>query len=182
MDRIDLISLRSWLYIVLLLFSFILFALCAARINYTTNLPLGDPLNRGIDFYDPAVVELLVTTLLAMLWSGFMLYLYFRDTLNPYIRTYRAELIALMILWLLWLGGAAAASSIWGGLEWCQQFEPCRVLSALLAFAWLGWITLTAIIAVSSRVSWEHGGLTTTLHGRSSSRAAGPPPPPKPSV
>ncbi|ESK86432.1 hypothetical protein Moror_4939 [Moniliophthora roreri MCA 2997] len=174
MARLDFIVVRIWLYITLLVFSFILFALCCARINYTTNLSFEDPLNEGRRFYDPVVVELLVATLLTMGWCAFMIFLYFKDTVNPVIRHYREELIVLLILWLLWLGGAAAASDIWGGLNWCQQFQPCRVLSALLAFAWLGFITLTAIIGVSSYVSWSYGGLVTPLHRRDSSREKNP--------
>ncbi|KAK7046128.1 hypothetical protein VNI00_007131 [Paramarasmius palmivorus] len=102
------------------------------------------------------------------------IFLYFRNTVNPVIKHYREELVVLLILWLLWLGGAAAASDIWSGLSWCQRFQPCRVLSALLAFVWLGFLTLTAIIALSSYVSWQYGGLVTPLHRSDSSREKNP--------
>jgi hypothetical protein len=39
------------------LFSFILFALTVARINYTENLPRGDPLNHGVSFYGELYIE-----------------------------------------------------------------------------------------------------------------------------
>ncbi|KAF5365138.1 hypothetical protein D9757_012617 [Collybiopsis confluens] len=131
------------------LFSLILFAISCARINYTLHLPRGDPLNGGRDFYgtrcwikmaiyegllpsvpylysriDPVVPELIVTTLISML---------------PFPRMYGDELIGLTMLWLLWIGGAAAAS----------QFQACQLLSALEAFAWLGWLVLSGIIAIS---------------------------------
>ncbi|KAG7098177.1 hypothetical protein E1B28_000145 [Marasmius oreades] len=162
MAGIDLISTRAWLYVVLLVFSFILFALCATRISFT---------NENFGGHDPSVVELLVTTILTMIWCAFMLFLFFRDTVNPIVRFYLHEIIALLVLWILWLGGAAAASSVFSGVEFCPRFEQCSLLSAILAFAWLGWITLTAIVAVSAWVSRQHGGLGTTLHGRGSSRA-----------
>ncbi|KAF5362651.1 hypothetical protein D9758_009611 [Tetrapyrgos nigripes] len=83
----------------------------------------------------------------------------------PVIRLFRDEIIVLTILWLFWLGGTAAAT----------QFEPCRVLSALLAFAWLGFITLTFLIGVSCRMSYVRGGLTEPLpvNGSRSNAGAG---------
>ncbi|KAF9255619.1 hypothetical protein L218DRAFT_1008396 [Marasmius fiardii PR-910] len=165
-SRIDLVIIRAWLYIVLFVFSLILFAICAARISFT---------NSNFGGYNPSVVEMLVTAILAMFWCGFMLFLFFADVVNPFIQLYRDELIGLLILWLLWIGGAAAVSAVFTGVENCQWNDQCRLLSALLAFAWLGWITLTVIIALSAYISWKHGGLTTALHGRSSSRAVVPP-------
>lgn len=41
-------------------FSVILLGLTAARIHYTTNLPSGDPLNGGHDFYGQSLVLVLV--------------------------------------------------------------------------------------------------------------------------
>ncbi|KAJ8073878.1 hypothetical protein PM082_012156 [Marasmius tenuissimus] len=158
----DFISIRAWLYIALVVFSFILLALCAARISFTNDVAGG---------YEASVVELLVSTILALLWTGFMLLLYFTSTSNRLIRFYRDELIALVILWLLWLGGAAAASDIFRGCSVVgDRFFGCRYTSAILAFAWLGWITLTALLGVSAYIGWKHGGLTTELHGRNSSR------------
>ncbi|KAL0574011.1 hypothetical protein V5O48_007933 [Marasmius crinis-equi] len=65
-------ALRIGLYFALSLFAIVLLGLCAARINYTTNLPAGDPLNGGVHFYDPIVAELLATSILTMLWSWFI--------------------------------------------------------------------------------------------------------------
>lgn len=49
--------------------SFILFALTVSRIQYTTHLRPSDPLNHGVSFYDPIVVELLVCVLVILLVS-----------------------------------------------------------------------------------------------------------------
>ncbi|KAF9075366.1 hypothetical protein BDP27DRAFT_1285954 [Rhodocollybia butyracea] len=141
---------RVGLYGALLIFSFILFVLSCARINYTLHLSRGDPLNNGRDFYDPVVPELIFTTLVTMGWSGLMLFLFFKGTLKiRFLRLYGDELVGLVILWLFWIGGAAAASTLWGNLSFCQQFQACQVLSALETFAWFGWLTLTAMIIIS---------------------------------
>jgi len=154
------------------LFSFILFALSAARIHYTTHLPRGDPLNGGNDFYDPVVAELLFTTLITMAWSGFIIYCIHRRVENKYVHTFRGELIGLAVLWLFWIAGAAVASSFWGNLGWCQQFEACRLLTALVAFSWLGWLVLTAIIGISLMFTIANRAFTEPLHGRWDPRAS----------
>ncbi|KIK53434.1 hypothetical protein GYMLUDRAFT_49325 [Collybiopsis luxurians FD-317 M1] len=132
--------IRTFLYIALLVFTFILFVLCCVRINETLS----------VNFYDPVIAELLFTSIATMLWLVLMLCIFFIENIKfHYIRLYWQEFIGLVILWFLWIGGAAAASSIFGDLENCQHFESCRILSALLAFAWLGWIVLTVIIIIS---------------------------------
>ncbi|KAE9398865.1 hypothetical protein BT96DRAFT_713522 [Gymnopus androsaceus JB14] len=142
--------IRAGLYVALLIFSFILFALSCARINYTLHLSRTDPLNRGISFYDPVIPELIFTTLVTMAWSGLMLVLFFSDALKiPFLKRHGEELIGIIVLWFFWVGGAAAASALWGDLSFCQQFQTCQVLSALEAFAWFGWLTLTALIVLS---------------------------------
>ncbi|THU90554.1 hypothetical protein K435DRAFT_728250 [Dendrothele bispora CBS 962.96] len=154
---------RIGLYITLLVFSFILFCLCCARIHYTTTLSRRDPLNNGVPFYDPSVAELIFTTLVTMMWIGFMMFLFFKRMELKFPRLFRDELIIMIILWVFWLGGTSAATAVWPDLSFCQQFETCRVLSALLGFAWLGFITLTFLIGVSCWMSYRRGGLTEPL-------------------
>jgi hypothetical protein len=157
---------RIVLYCVLAFFSFLLFCLCAARLNYTTHLPRGDTLNGGVNFYDPIVVELLVTTLFTIPWAAFAAYsIHFRYE-NRYVCTFRAEAIVMSILWLFWIVGASIASSIWGNLSWCQQFEACRVLSALLAFAWLGWLALSVLLGFCLLFCFANSAFMEPLHGR----------------
>ena len=45
----------------------------AGRIFYTEHLDNGDPLDNGVDYYDPIVVELLVCALLLI---GISIFLY----------------------------------------------------------------------------------------------------------
>ncbi|KAF9064777.1 hypothetical protein BDP27DRAFT_1193957, partial [Rhodocollybia butyracea] len=142
--------IRVGLYGALLVFSLGLLVLACARINYTLHLASTDPLNNGKAFYDPVVPELIFTTLITMGWSGLMLFLFFNNTSKiQFLRLYGDELIGLVLLWLLWIGGAASATTLWGNLSFCQQFSPCQIISALETFAWFGWITLTAMIIIS---------------------------------
>ncbi|KAH0579507.1 hypothetical protein J132_11211 [Termitomyces sp. J132] len=168
----DLPPVRMGLYAVLGFFSFLLFCLSAARLGYTTNLPEGDPLNGGRNFYDPIVVELLFTTLMTMPWCGYVTYCIYKRFEARYLSTFRDELIMLVVLWFFWIIGAAIASSIWGDLTWCSQFNACRVLSALEAFAWLGWIALTMLVIVSALFGFANKAFLEPLHGRWDPRAS----------
>ncbi|KAI0751917.1 hypothetical protein C8Q80DRAFT_1098279 [Daedaleopsis nitida] len=142
--------IRLPLYIILWVFSALLFILTCVRLGYTLHLPRGDPLNGGVNFYDPIVVELLVCSLLTLssipLVLGWVppIYLSRSSTSNNLL-----ELSALSFLWLLWLIGCCVSTSIWPSLAFCYQFEPCRVLTAMMAFAWLGWTALVGLIIVA---------------------------------
>jgi len=161
--QLDLPILRIGLYGGLMLFSFILFCLSAARLNYTTHVLPGDS---GRGFYDPIVVEILIATLLTIPWSIFIVWSIHKRYENPYLSTFRGEIIGLSVLWIFWTAGAAGASHPWGSLSWCQQFDACRLLSALVAFSWLGWLTLSAILALSLLFSLANKALMEPLHGR----------------
>ncbi|KAJ4490738.1 hypothetical protein J3R30DRAFT_3424752 [Lentinula aciculospora] len=144
--------IRAGLYASLLVFTFILFVLCCSRINDTLQL----------HFYDPVIAELLFTSIVTMLWCALMLCIFFIETIKfEFLRLYWQELIGLVILWFFWIGGAAAASSIFGDLVSCQQLQACQILSAILAFAWLGWIILTVMLIISIVVL-----ITSTRNGR----------------
>ncbi|KXN83206.1 hypothetical protein AN958_01720 [Leucoagaricus sp. SymC.cos] len=158
--------IRFGLYAVLTIFSFILFCLTAARIGYTTNLPHGDPLNGGVNFYEPYAAELLFTGLITVLWCIFVLFAMLKRLEFRFIATFLGEIVVLAILWLFWIVGAGVASASWIGLEGCQLFEACRLLSALLGFAWLSWIVLTALLIVTVLFSLANNALQQPLHGR----------------
>jgi len=130
----DLPPVRLGLYGALGFFSFLVFCLSAARLQYTTHIPGGDPLDGGRDFYDPIVVELLFTTLMTMPWCGYLIFCIYKRFEARYVSTFLEELIGLSVLWLFWIIGASIASSFWGDLSFCQRINACRVLSALVAF------------------------------------------------
>lgn len=169
---VDLPALRIALYFALAIFSIVLLGLTAARIHYTTHLPPGDPLNGGADFFDPIVAELLVTSLLVIAWSFFIIHSIHKRNENRFISTFRGELVGLFILWLMYLVGAAIATSFWGNLGWCQIYLACRLLSTLVAFAWMNFIIMSFIFFVDIAFVVANKGLREPLHGRWDPRAS----------
>ncbi|KAK2460417.1 hypothetical protein APHAL10511_007582 [Amanita phalloides] len=151
------LRLRIPLYGTLVLFSLLLFCLCCARLNYTTS---------EFGFYEPIIVELLVTTLLTIPWALYIIYCIHKRVETKYVSKFREEIIGLAVLWLFWIVGAADASAIWVTLPNCQQDRPCQVLSALLAFAWLGWVTLSGILVLDTLFVVANKYWVEPLHGR----------------
>ncbi|KAH6873972.1 hypothetical protein BKA70DRAFT_1129458 [Coprinopsis sp. MPI-PUGE-AT-0042] len=140
---------------------------------------------------DPVVAELLFTGLIAMPWSEFVIYSIHKRYENRWVSRFREELVGLGILWLFWMVGTAIAtvrihtstprstpssvprltliypySPIWPNLSWCSSFSPCQVLSALLAFCWLGWIALTALLVITLIFVVVNKTWTEPLHGK----------------
>ncbi|KAF7291571.1 hypothetical protein HMN09_01248200 [Mycena chlorophos] len=162
----DLPTLRKIAYGALAFFSFIEFCLTIARLAYTDNLPRGDPLNGGRSFYDPDIVELLIASMLSMAWSGFIIYTIHRRVEHNLVSTFRGELAGSFVIWMFWMVGAAIASGFWGNLGWCSEFNACRVLSAIVAFSWLAWVTITFNFVVSLIFIIANGALLEPLHGQ----------------
>ncbi|KAF5353290.1 hypothetical protein D9756_007967 [Leucocoprinus leucothites] len=148
---------RLGLYAILTLFSLILFCLTATRLHYT---------NTNLNFYESYAAELIFTGLVTMIWCIFVILAMFKRFEFRFITTFLGEIVVLVILWFFWVVGAGIASTSWAGIDNCQQFEACRVLSALLAFAWLSWITLTALLIVTVLFSVANHALQQPLHGR----------------
>ncbi|KAJ7284559.1 hypothetical protein C8J57DRAFT_1431984 [Mycena rebaudengoi] len=157
---------RTFLYSVFGVFSLVLFGLTAARLRYTTHLPLGDPLNNGKNFYDPIVVELLFSALLGMVWSVYAVVTIHHMREDRYIHTFLSEIVILGVLFLCYLVGAAIASSIWGDLSFCHHFRACRILTAMLAFAWMSWIILLGLLVMSIFIAVVNAALFAPFHGR----------------
>lgn len=158
--------IRATLYIILFVFATVEFGLTAARLHYTTHLPPGDPLNSGHKFYDPIVAELLASALLAMLWAPMVIHMIHGRYEFRYLSRVWHELTGLFVLWILWLVGAAVATSIWPNLpSFCSQFSACRLLTAMVAFAWLGWLTLTALMATTLMYATANSSWGEPAHG-----------------
>ncbi|KAJ7288415.1 hypothetical protein C8J57DRAFT_1280156 [Mycena rebaudengoi] len=162
----DLPTFRIASYAALALFSFIVFGLTIARLNYTNHLPRGDTLNRGRNFYDPDIVELLITSMMSMAWALFLIRTIYKRVESNLVSTFRGELLGLFVVWMFWLVGTAIASAQWGNLGFCQVFEPCRILSAIVAFSWLCWLTVTFNFGVSITFILANGALLEPLHGQ----------------
>ncbi|KAJ7086147.1 hypothetical protein B0H15DRAFT_845568 [Mycena belliarum] len=158
--------IRTFLYSVFGIFSLVLFGLAAARLRYTTHLPPGDPLNNGANFFDPIVVELLFSALLGMLWSIYAVWTIHRMREDRWIYSFFSEIVVLSILFILYLVGAAIATHIWGDLSFCHQFRACRILTAMLAFAWMSWIVLLCSLVASIFASIANAAFFAPFHGR----------------
>ncbi|KAF9039834.1 hypothetical protein BJ165DRAFT_1530850 [Panaeolus papilionaceus] len=159
-------AVRISLYCALAFFTFILFCLTAARLNYTGNLPPGDPLNGGRNFHDPIAVELLITCLMTIPWSIFVALTIHNRWENPHLFSFKGEIAGLSLIWVFYISGAAVATSMWGNLSFCQSFSTCRLLSALVAFTWLGWLCLSALLTFSLLFAIANGAFNEPMHGR----------------
>jgi len=158
--------IRTCLYCIFGLFSLVLFGLTATRLQYTTHLPTGDPLNNGKNFYDPIVAELLFSSLFGMAWAiyGVLTIHHMRE--DRYIFSFASEILVLSMLWVLYLVGAAIATSIWGNLSFCQQFRACRILTTMVAFAWMSWIILCFSLLASVFAAIANRAFFSPFHGR----------------
>jgi len=135
--------IRLVLYFLLGLWSSFLFLFCVARLAYTLTPRSERSLMGGLPFYDPSVVELLVCSVLGLGSSIFMFITLRSRKKSEYSSRNWFEVSLLFLLWMLWLGGASAASTVWPDLSWCTVYSPCQVLQALMGWAWLGWLSLT---------------------------------------
>jgi hypothetical protein len=55
--------------------------------------------------------------------------------------------------------------SFWGNLGWCQQYSPCRLLTGLVAIAWIGWVLLLLLLGVALVHTFIHRAWTEPMHG-----------------
>jgi len=157
---------RTWLYVALILFSGTLVGLTGFRLKYTLHLPPSDPLNHGKRFYDRIVAELFATSVFTLFWSLHMIHTITRGVESGgfLVRT-AFELFFLFVLWVLYLVGAAIATTLWGDLSFCWQYEACRLLTALVAFAWIGWITISVLYINTFIFAFTRKAWTKPSHG-----------------
>jgi hypothetical protein len=159
-------TIRLGLYGALGVISFVLMALSAARLQYTTHLPKGDTLNDGVDFYDPIAAELLTTSLFSIGWALFVIRVIHGRLELRIIGSFLGEFVGLAFLFLLWIVGAGVSSTNWSNLSFCVQYNPCRLLMALLAFAWLGWLVVLALLVLNLLFSFANKAWFEPMHGR----------------
>ncbi|KAI1792693.1 hypothetical protein LXA43DRAFT_310464 [Ganoderma leucocontextum] len=165
-------GIRVGLYVVLWLFSAVLLGLTGTRLHYTLFLPAYDPLNHGKPFYDPIAAELLATSVIALFWSSYIIHVIHRSYDYGRFSSFAAELLGLMSLFTLYLVGAAIASTLWGDLFFCDQYWQCRVLTVLVAFAWMCWVITFALIVICVLFAVANAAFFHPLHGRYDPRAS----------
>ncbi|KIM29431.1 hypothetical protein M408DRAFT_67817 [Serendipita vermifera MAFF 305830] len=142
-------AIHGWAYVVLAVWSLMLFIFTIARLIYTLSPRTDRFLNNGAPFYESSVMELVVCALLGLAFSGVMIFvLRSRNTLG-FVSKNGFEVGVLIVQWFLWVGGAGSATTIWPNLNFCVRFSTCRVLQAMMAWAWLGWITISFLLGAS---------------------------------
>lgn len=101
-----------------------------------------------------------------------------------YLFSFLFEVAGLGIFFVFWLVGVAVATvstqrqslrlyhsyfrqqSYWGKLHYCHQYRACRLLTALVAFAWMGWIMILVLLVVSALFAFSNKAFHEPLHGR----------------
>jgi len=138
---------RGWAYVLLFFFSFMTLVFTVVRMAYTLGDRGGDKfLNDGKPFYETVVMEMAVVSLMTIIWAIFLIFLLRTEKKSGFLSRNWFEAVALGALWMLWIGGAAGSTSIWPDLNFCVQFSQCRILQAMMAWMWLGWIVITFLL------------------------------------
>jgi len=164
--------IRLVLYLLLGLWSSLLFIFCVVTLAYTLTPSSEKSLMDGLPVYDPSVVELLVSSILGFGFSMFMWTTIRSRKTSEYGSRNWFEVSFLFLLWMLWLGGASAASTVWPDLSRCIVYSPCQILQALMGWAWLGWLCLSFLFIptlwiVAAARNWDDNIFDTWDYNRS---------------
>ncbi|KAK0450331.1 uncharacterized protein EV420DRAFT_749284 [Desarmillaria tabescens] len=148
---------RVALYALLWPIAVILLGLTAYRIHFTKSQGVG---------YQPIIVELLVSSIFTVLWVPMLMIFAERasssrdnaNTARRHPKHLPFELLGLAILWLFWLVGAVyTINRILPGHNWCAfSGKQCNIMTAILAFAWIGWSLLT-LLGILALMHSAHG-------------------------
>ncbi|KAF9481101.1 hypothetical protein BDN70DRAFT_855794 [Pholiota conissans] len=160
--------LRAFLYMCLFAFSVVLLGLTGYRIHYTKGLDNGDILTSSTNFYDPIIVELLVTSCLAIIFSLWLMIAILARIGGP-LGSFGAEHLMIWIIWIMFLVGAAITTHDWSNLKWCRgSYKACRILETIKAFSWICWgFTTFVILASFGHMGMEKLGFGGTVAGES---------------
>ncbi|TFK37277.1 hypothetical protein BDQ12DRAFT_753354 [Crucibulum laeve] len=159
---------RSTLYILLFMSSAVLLGLTCKRVNYTEKMKHPDILSTKTHFYNAIIVELLVTSSFAIIWSLWMLSVLLARLGRGPLSNYGSELVGLIIIWVMFIVGAAITTHKWSNLKWCRgHFRPCRILETIKAMGWICWgFTTFLILASLWNMKRNNHDFTGPAHGR----------------
>ncbi|GAA5975402.1 hypothetical protein JCM11641_004254 [Rhodosporidiobolus odoratus] len=131
---------RTILYAIAIASSFFAFILAAAFVGKT---------EADFDGYYEASVELLVTSILALVILPVLHFFFHRRGSPSVAGSLMVELAVVFVLWALFLGGGAAMASDLPGLNsnWCDA-QICGIGRALEAFTWITWVALTILFGL----------------------------------
>ncbi|KAF8200194.1 hypothetical protein BJ912DRAFT_1019977 [Pholiota molesta] len=157
---------RSFLHFFLFACSSVLLGLTAYRVHYTKALKDGDILTSSSHFYDPIIVELLVTSCLAIIFCLWLSVAVLTPLGGP-LGSFASEHVMIWIIWVMFLVGAAITTHKWNNLKWCRgSHRPCRILETIKAFSWICWgISCFVILASASHLAMEKTSFTGAAAG-----------------
>ncbi|KAL5525441.1 hypothetical protein ACEPAF_9311 [Sanghuangporus sanghuang] len=142
MARDSYVPHRRLLYALLWMIAVVELGLTAFRIHHTRSL---------FGFYDRVIAELLVVSILTILWAPLTLLLH-RSALGSAGATgtqrrgfgfLHGETSGNLILWIMWLVGAAIATNHWPTRALAGPGKQGRILTTIIALAWVEFALLT---------------------------------------
>ncbi|KAM6492839.1 hypothetical protein JOM56_010973 [Amanita muscaria] len=151
---------RIILNFMVVIFAIILIGLTSSRIHFTHQQPIGffgafliqlEALSAIIlSFYsEPITADILATSIIAFLWSLAVLLL-LAGRVGGSLASFFIENIMYFLIWVLYLVANAIYSHKFAHIGHCRRFaEQCRVITAILAFAWINWAIYTFLIVIS---------------------------------
>lgn len=132
---------RIILNFMVVIFAIILIGLTSSRIHFTHQQPIG--------FFEPITADILATSIIAFLWSLAVLLL-LAGRVGGSLASFFIENIMYFLIWVLYLVANAIYSHKFAHIGHCRRFaEQCRVITAILAFAWINWAIYTFLIVIS---------------------------------
>ncbi|KAF8636090.1 hypothetical protein AX17_003795 [Amanita inopinata Kibby_2008] len=153
---------RIILYVLVFCFSAVLIGLTGRRINFTRSQPIG--------FHDPIVVDILVTSALALMWSAVWIIALLARIGG--IFSFLLETLGLALIWIFYLVANSIASNKFAHLGGCRSTNICKVLTAMLAFAWINWVTILFLILISiGHMAFTHVEPLAAAHGEKAAPA-----------
>ncbi|KAF9018370.1 hypothetical protein BDZ89DRAFT_1140044 [Hymenopellis radicata] len=102
---------------------------------------------------EPIMVELIVSSSLAIFWIPIASLMLMGDPEATHTRSKRIvpiEVAGACVLWVMWLVGAVyTTNKILPGKNYCVAGgKECHILTAILAFSWMGWSLLSIVIVM----------------------------------
>jgi len=128
-------GIKHALYLIVALFSFILFVVSCVVVPYEKDTYGG---------YNPPAAELAFTGAVGCFFTPVFVW---AQRVRPdfIFNSLAAELAYCTFMWFFLLGGVGGLTSQTFDLPACQNLFICRGFSTMMAFAWLNWIIITVI-------------------------------------
>ncbi|KAJ7641930.1 hypothetical protein FB45DRAFT_1054311 [Roridomyces roridus] len=164
-DRFSYVPHRRLLYSLIWVIAVIELGLTASRIHYTRS---------NFNTHDPIVAELLITSFLTLLWVPLTFFFHRRvpgaDTSRDRFGGLHHESLGTLLLWLMWLVGAAIATHHWPNRSAVGSGIHADILLAIVAFSWV----VFALLTIVGMLAWmEYSVISALAMGSGARQASG---------